>query len=278
MCVNVAKFLVSTSLLLSLDGALIVIFGSFLYAIQINPELAIASFLAVFSIYNLNKATDKVEDQVNQRETCSKPNKHYFIFSVATMIISLIIGALISFFSFLILITPIVIGFFYSIKISHKLPRLKEITGGKSLFVASCWSIIGAFLPLSLHPINFEKVALVFTYIFAQVMVNTILFDYFDAKGDLLTGIKTIPTALGPSRTKLLLITTNSTLILWLGFCCYAGLFIKFIPALLLGIIYSYLIIWHFLISKKSRKGITDIIIDGEWLLIVPLMLLLILV
>jgi 4-hydroxybenzoate polyprenyltransferase len=273
MSTNVAKFLVSTSLLLSLDGALIVIFGSFLYAIQINPELAIASFLAVFSVYNLNKATDNVEDQVNRREIGSKSDKHYFLFSIIAMLVSLIIGALISFFSFLILITPIVIGFFYSIKISHKLPRLKEITGGKSLFVASCWSIIGAFLPLSLHPINFEKTGLVFTYIFVQVMVNTVLFDSLDAEGDLVSGIRTIPTALGPSRTKLVLVFTNSTLLLWLGFCYSAGLFVRFIPALLLGVIYCYLMIWQFL-SKKSRKVVTDLIIDGEWLLIVPLMLL----
>ena len=270
MWARAAKLFISTSLLLALDGALIVIFGSYLYEIQINLQLTIAAFLAVFSVYNLNKATDKIEDKINQRETTSKSNSHYVALSIITMLVSLTIGALNSPFALLILATPIIIGLFYSIKISTKLPRLKEITGAKSLAVALTWSIAGALLPISSQPINPEKVTFVFTYIFALVIVNTILFDSLDTKGDLAMGIKTIPTVLGQNKTKKLLLLANSTLIIWLGFSYYAGLFIKFIPALLFGVIYSYVIIWKFL--SNTRKTSTEIMIDGQWLLIVPLM------
>jgi 4-hydroxybenzoate polyprenyltransferase len=266
-----AKFFVSTSLLLSIDGILIFLFGSYLYQTQINIPLAIAAFLVVFSVYNLNKATDKVEDKINQRETATKSKSLYIALSIVTMLVSLTIGALNDAFAFLILATPIIIGIFYSIKISPKIPRLKEITGAKSVLVAFSWSLNGALLPLYAQPIDFEKLALVFTYIFAQVMINTILFDSLDTKGDLVSGIKTIPTALGPKRTKKLLLFANSTLVAWLGFCYFENLFLKFIPALLVGVIYGYIIVLKFL-NKDARKVSTEMIIDGEWLLIVPIM------
>jgi 4-hydroxybenzoate polyprenyltransferase len=271
MWARAAKFLVSTSLLLAIDGTLIFLFGSYLYQTQINISLAVAAFLAVFSVYNLNKATDKVEDKINQRETASKSNSHYIALSIVTMLVSLTIGALNDAFAFIVLATPVVIGIFYSIKISPKIPRFKEITGAKSVLVALSWSLIGGLLPLYAQPINFEKLALVFTYIFAQVMINTILFDSLDTKGDLGSGIKTIPTALGPKRTKKLLLFANSALIAWLGFCYFENLFIKCIPALLMGVIYGYIIVLKFL-NKDARKVSTEIIIDGEWLLIVPIM------
>ena len=271
MWVRATKLLISTSLLLSLDGALIVVFGSLLYGTQMDLELVIAAFLAVFSIYNLNKITDKVEDSINQRERAFKTNKIYSVLSVGAIIISLAIGALKGFFYLLILLTPIILGIFYSVKMSNKLPRLKEITGAKSIIVAFSWSTTGAFLPLTSGTINFMETSLVFTYIFIQVLINTVLFDSFDTKGDLVTGIKTIPSLLGQSRTKVLLLSVNSTLIFWLGLCYIEGIFKQFLLPLLFGIIYGYLIILRFL-GKNLREVSTEIIIDGEWLLIVPMM------
>jgi 4-hydroxybenzoate polyprenyltransferase len=275
MWARVVKFFVSSSLLLSVDGILIVIFGCFLYGIPINTELTIASFLAVFSVYNLNKATDKVEDSVNRPETRPKPTLFYVIPSLVALIVSLLIGALNGGFALIILSTPIIIGLLYSVKVSKKLPRLKEVTGAKSVSVALSWSLIGSFLPLSSQTINLEEVPLVFFYIFVQVMVNTMIFDAFDIKGDSVIKIKTIPTVLGRTMTRMVLLLTNTTLIFWIGFCYFEGFFIKFIPALLLGIVYGYIIIWRFL-GKECRSLSSEILIDGEWLLVVPLMRLII--
>src|SRR5665647_2007636 len=101
------KLLTSTSIFLALNGSLVVVFGDFLYGIQNNPEVLLVAFLAVFSVYNLNKATDKKEDSVNKPETASRSAIYYVAPSVATMIFSLGIGASINLFAFFTIITPI---------------------------------------------------------------------------------------------------------------------------------------------------------------------------
>jgi 4-hydroxybenzoate polyprenyltransferase len=271
MWARTAKFLISTSLLLSIDGSLIVIFGCLLYNIPINLGLIIASFLAVFSVYNLNKATDKAEDSINRPGIVSKSTSFYVIPSVIAMIVSLVIGALNGVFAILILSTPIFIGLLYSVKISKNIPRFKEITGAKSISVALSWSLIGALLPLASGAINAEEVFLVFIYIFIQVMINTIIFDAFDVKGDATIGIKTIPVALGLSNTRRVLFLANTILIPWTIFCYFQGLFVQFLPALIFGIAYGYLILWRYL-DSGHRSLASDLLIDGEWVFIVPLM------
>ncbi len=275
MLLRTVKFLVSTSLLLSLDGALIVIFGSFLYGTPVNYQLTIASFLAVFSVYNLNKATDKREDSINRPETASKSTSYYIVPSIAAMIVSLFLGVLNGVFAVLILGTPFIVGLFYSVKMSPKLPRLKEVLGAKSFLVAFTWSMNGAFLPLPAQLISLDKITLVFLYIFIQVTVNTILFDALDAKGDSLMRINTLPIVLGPKKAKSLLLLLNSTLILWLVFCEFEGLFTRFTYALFFGIIYSYVLIGIFL-GKNKRTLRAELMIDGEWMPIVTLMKLII--
>ena len=268
---KIAKRLTSTSLILALDGPLIVIFGYLLYGVPVNPEIIVASFLAVFSVYNLNKATDKAEDAINRPETATKPASHYIFPSIAAMLLSFAIGASVSPFALIVLVTPVIVGLFYSVKFSRKLPRLKEILGAKSLLVAFSWSFSGTFLPLSTQSADAGKIGLVFTYIFIQVIVNTILFDFLDMKGDSFSGMKTIPLVLGRNRTKNLLIVANSLLGLWLALCGFEGYFMKYLPALGFGVFYGYVIIWHFLRGGDHRLT-AELMVDGQWLPLVAFM------
>ncbi|MCW4019113.1 MAG: UbiA family prenyltransferase [Candidatus Bathyarchaeota archaeon] len=266
-----ATLLTSTSLLLAIDGPLIVFFGYLLYGIPINPKIIIASFLAVFSVYNLNKATDKAEDAINRPEMATKSTAYYVIPSLVTMSVSFMIAVSVSVFALLILMTPIIVGFLYSVKISSKLPRLKEIVGAKSVFVAFTWSLSGTFLPLTTGWVSAPRIELVFSYIFIQVIVNTILFDSLDTKGDAASGMKTLPIILGKRRTKLFLIATNSILCVWLVFCGIEGVFISYLPALGFGVFYSYVLIWHFMRGNCPRL-LAEVLVDGQWFPIVILM------
>jgi 4-hydroxybenzoate polyprenyltransferase len=190
---------------------------------------------------------------------------------VLAMAASLAIADLNSVFALLILTIPLIVGVFYSVKISSRLPRLKEVTGAKSILVALSWSVTGSLLPLSTQAVDLQRVCLVFSYVFIQVLVNTVLFDVLDTKGDLVTGIKTIPALLGLGQTRVFLMLANSALILWIAFCFADGLFLRFLPALLFGVMYGYGIICYFM-RKNSRRISADIFIDGQWLLILPLM------
>ncbi len=86
--VKIAKFFTSNALLLALDGPLVVLFGYMLYGIDVNITIIAASFLGVFSIYTLNKATDKREDRLNKPDQCSRSATYYVAISFVTMIFS----------------------------------------------------------------------------------------------------------------------------------------------------------------------------------------------
>jgi 4-hydroxybenzoate polyprenyltransferase len=185
--------------------------------------------------------------------------------------LSIVIGASISAFAFVVLVFPIAIGVVYSVKFSKRLPRLKQVMGAKNAMVAFSWSFSGTFLPLSSQGADISRIALVFTYIFIQVIVNTILFDFLDMKGDCGSGIKTLPIILGRKRTKKLLIAVNSLLCIWLAFCGLEGFFLNYLPALAFGAFYGYVIIWYFLRENAQRLK-AELMVDGQWIPIIALM------
>jgi 4-hydroxybenzoate polyprenyltransferase len=84
------KFLTSTSLFLSLNAALVVIFSYFLYGMEISPVIVLTAFLSTFSVYGLNKATDKAEDSINRPETASRSSGCYLAASIVTLITSIV--------------------------------------------------------------------------------------------------------------------------------------------------------------------------------------------
>jgi 4-hydroxybenzoate polyprenyltransferase len=235
-----------------------------LYGIDVNITIIAASFLGVFSIYTLNKATDKREDRINRPDQSSRSATYYVAVSFVTMIFSLVLGASVNLLAFLILLTPTLVGILYSVRVSPRLPRLKEVVGAKSVLVAFSWSLYGAFLPLTLQGSDFPNIALIFTYIFMQVIINTILFDFFDIKGDKEAGIRTIPTVLGTQKTKKMLFLVNTALAIIITLCEIEGYFLKVLPALFFGVVYGYFIIWHFIREPVNRLS-AELMIDGAW-------------
>ncbi len=259
------RFLTSTSLFLSVNASAAVALGFFLYGRPIAPEIILAVFFATFSVYGLNKVTDKVEDSVNKPSSVSKNTKYYTISSGLAMILCLTIGVLDGPFVFSILLLPLVMGFIYSVKIAKTLPRLKEIVGIKSIVVALSWATTGALLPACFGQVQYDKIFLFFMFIFLQIMVNTILYDTLDLEGDRVSGVLTIPMVLGSRNTKEFLVAINTSMVVWLGFCILKGMFIEAMPALVFGVLYGYAIIW-FLNGKHHLRPIAELMIDGEWL------------
>jgi len=265
------RFLTSASLFLALDGAIIVVFGYFLYGIQILPEMILAAFLAPFAVYSLNKATDKAEDSVNRPETARMAAVYYVGPSILAMVIDLSIGASIGLSVFITLLIPLTVSLVYSVRLSRSIPRLKEIVGVKSVVVAFTWAFTGCLLPACMHAVQDEKIGLVFIYIFIRILAGTILCDVLDMKGDLASGLKTIPIRLGKKRTRNLLVTINSLLGPWIIYCLLRGLFLSYMPALIFGALYGYVPIWSFL-KNDCPKPLAGLMVDGEWLPIVTLM------
>ncbi len=262
--------LTSTSLFLAFNGALVTVFSFFLYGQPVVPDIVLAAFLLTFSVYGLNKTTDRVEDSVNSPHRASMAPRYYLVSSVAAMLGCLAIGALNGPRVFLILLIPLIVGLVYSVRVTKIMPRIKEIVGLKSFVVALSWALTGALLPSAFQDVPLEKIVLVFAYVFVQLLVNTVIFDSFDVKGDKVSGVTTIPMVLGRHRTKILLAAANTTLILWVAYCISTGLFVSFMPALVFGVLYSYLMI-EFLTSRHHHRLSAELFLDGQWIPIVGL-------
>lgn len=271
MLTSALKFLTSSSIFLALNGTLVVYFANVLYNDQISFNLYLAAFLSTFAVYNLNKITDKKEDSVNRPECETKGALYHIIPSVVAILVSLAIGIATGPLTLIILAIPLIIGFIYSFSFTKSIPRLKEIVGVKSFVVALSWSLTGAFLPETLQSTTTYSIVLIFSYIFVQILVNTIIFDTLDIKGDFSSGIKTIPVALGRKKTQKLLLIINSSLLIWLIYCVLEGFFMSFIPALAFGIVYGYAIILVFF-KENCRRLHAEFMVDGQWLPIIILM------
>jgi 4-hydroxybenzoate polyprenyltransferase len=269
------RFLVSTSLLLALNGVMVVVFGFFLDSATIVPSLLFAAFLVTFAVYGLNKFTDKTEDSINQPETLPRAPGYYLVFSIVSMIVGFLIGLSESILAFFVLCAPVMLGVIYSVRISKSIPRLKEIVGIKSLVVAISWALTGCLLPDSFYTVKIQVVVVVFVYIFIRVFVGTVLFDVLDTKGDLASGVETIPIRLGRNKTKKLLILLNSLGMLLPIYCVATGMLIRFVPALLFGVLYGYLAIWFFF-RNNCKRFTAGLMLDGEWIPIVIIICLLI--
>lgn len=268
---HLLQIIFSNSIFLALNGALVFVFASLLYDTEISISLLLASFLITFAVYSLNIVTDSKEDAINRAQAHPKKAKCYLVLSIISMIASLTIGIMDSFAAFSVLIIPLFIGLVYSIRISNSLPRLKEIVGIKSIVVALSWGVTGAFLPATMYSIPIYKTALVFFYIFAQILVNTIIFDALDVKGDHASGIKTVPLALGIKKTRALLLGINASFVVWLLYCMLSGAFLEYIATLAFGVAYETIIIFYFLKASRPRLQ-AELLVDGEWVYLVFLM------
>jgi 4-hydroxybenzoate polyprenyltransferase len=265
---SVLKLISSTSLLLALNGSMVVIFSSFLLGYRIIPDLLLAAFLVTFSVYSLNKVTDKIEDSINRPEKTTKPVFYFLFPSIISMFMCLLIGLVEGLVPFIVLLNPLLIGLIYSVRVSKSLPRLKDIVGVKSFAVATSWALTGCLLPASVNGANLEKIALVFVYVFIRILVGTILCDFLDRKGDLISGVETIPLRLGRKKTRKLLVIINGFVVVWLVYCIARGLFMELMPALIFGCLYGYLAIWYFFKDKYQRLT-ANLMLDGEWFPIV---------
>lgn len=262
---KILKFMTSTSLSLSLYASFVVIFSFLVYGHSIAPEIVLAAFLVTFSIYSLNKATDKKEDAVNSPNIEPRSQVYYVIASISAMIACLSIGVLDGLNVLLVLLMPFVIGLVYSVRVVKTLPRLKEITGVKSVSVALSWAVTGAFLPYALGTVEFQKVIFVFAFIFTQVLVKEVIFDALDMRGDKISGVTTIPMVLGKRRTKLFLVAVNIFAGLIVMFSVLNGLIIQFVSLSIFSILFSFLIIWLF-VGNDPRSFHGETVVERKWI------------
>jgi 4-hydroxybenzoate polyprenyltransferase len=266
---KVASFLISTSLFLAINGSFKVFFSGLLFNIYAF-NMVIITFLATFSTYGLNKLTDFKEDLINAPERAKAIKEIELIFKISVALsffLSLVLGFFESILTLPILLFPLLLGILYSVRLSGKIPRLKDITGVKNLTIALSWAVGSTFLPLIyLTNKNNVLIILVFYFFFLKSYINSIIFDVRDIEGDRMSGVRTIPVSLGREKTKLLLLILNSTLLLWL--LIFQDYFKRYFYVLFFSIAYGYWYIMYFCGAGAKPGKSRDLLVDGEFILI----------
>jgi 4-hydroxybenzoate polyprenyltransferase len=221
-------------------------------------------------MYGLNKLTDLKEDAINVPERVNIIRKIRPVFKfllVFSFIFSVIFSFLINAYTLPVLLVPLFSNILYSVKFSKNLPRLKDITGVKNMTIALAWAVYTTFLPIVyFHDFYKYQTILMFYLFFFKSYINSVLFDFRDIEGDSMNGVKTIPVALGRSKTKKFLLILNSTFIPWLIFPLYTGIFHKYLFAFVFSIVYGYLYILHFCRGGIKVGKSLDLLVDGEWI------------
>lgn len=213
--------------------------ANFLSGNQFTWFLVLIPFSGYLVIYTLNRFTDIKEDWVNQplRLKFSKKIRMMTFFSAFVLyFISLMVSFERNLATFSVALLPVAIAVIYSYF------RLKRVFFLKNIVVA-----IGLGSSILIVPAYFDTFNLFSLFLclffFIAFLINTIIFDVKDIRGDSLYGISTIPVRYGIFGTRticcgllipafllsLQLIMLNPECLILIPFLLYIAIYVVFV-------------------------------------------------
>jgi 4-hydroxybenzoate polyprenyltransferase len=231
--------------------------------------LLIAAFLLSFSVYSLNRVTDIEEDSINlpDKGQSIKKNRDYLLFASLE---SINIAVVLAFFTYpsaiIVILFAFFVAFFYGW--GARRFRLKNIVLLKSITVAGTMTITAVALAFAVYA-NSAFIVLTVTYfIFVKILIATMLLDVRDIIGDRKAGVRTIPVSLGVNKTRTLLLLLNSTLVPWVAFSLFRGIFYPYIFVLILSVLYGYWSILRFTRASAKTSRPFYSLVAGKWVIL----------
>lgn len=231
-----------------------------------HPDLMVCSisFLITFSIYSLDKIADMDKDTINmpQRMSFLRGRRNLiFYLAIASYILAIVLALSDNPMIIPVIFIPFIANAFYATKIHRDIPRLKDIPFVKNIVVALAWAMVTTLLP-ALHmanPVN-ATVALVMGFMVVKTLVDNVLYDVRDIKGDRENGVRTMAVILGKRNTAIMLLAINSTL---LPMALFADASVR--PIMLLLALYGFAYTLYF--SERRNPLALDFFVEGEWML-----------
>jgi 4-hydroxybenzoate polyprenyltransferase len=191
-------------------------------------------FAGYLFVYNFDRLYIDPADLINTplRTSLRKKLERYRLILIVLSGIVLVIWPIVVGCWWLALVTPLgALGLqFYSRPFPVASLRLKDLPLVKSLIAPVLIACITVVWPVieSGH-LYFPKEAIVFLWAFAGLMINGLIFDYRDMKGDRLLGTRTLAVILGEKGTICFLIFCSGVFLgisMWLSWSDQLGLFL----------------------------------------------------
>lgn len=270
---NTFSPLIYSSVYLSFTGASMVYISCTIQHIPCIPTLPAIMFLVTFSVYNINRKTDGNEDAINHPDRYSFTSRYGKILSnsaIIAYILAIMLGLYCGSMAALISAIPLISGILYSIAWiprRFKYRRLKEIPLAKNFVIAFSWASTPALLPVHSNLVDVDiETLVVFIFFFISAFINSVVFDMRDIKGDVASGVRTIPAIFGAKGTIKFLTCLNiffGTIELLL---CFAFISSRFVSIFVAGMIYSNFCVLYFGRIKKANL-FCDVATDGKFIL-----------
>jgi len=257
--------LLKSSVLVSISGIFRVYLASLLLQTNVSLLTCLAGGLIIYSVYTLDRSLESEEDSINRKELRGSKKKIGLVISVLTFLIGCYVLAREGLLAIAFL--PLVTGFLYSkgIKIGKFSLRLKGGLGVKNIVVGITWGIfiVGVAGAACKHVIS---IVLVFILYGVKVLINSVIDDFKDIKGDTLIGLKTLPLCLGENTTRNFLFGLHLFSHLILGIAIIDGI-IAFEPLIIVSsFVCGFICIWRYTNEEKYISGNVGLTIfkDGE--------------
>ncbi len=235
------------------------------------PNILVCSlvFLISFCIYTLDKIADMEKDIASMPKRYSllhSRRRPALFLAAASYILALLLTYLCCPRALVVILIPFIANAFYAVKIHSRIPRLKDIPLVKNLVVSVSWALVTALLPaMFLKGTSGATVIAVIYFLLAKTLVDNVLYDIRDIKGDSENGVRTMAVMLGRQKTTAVLLGANSTLLPLIAIAAIAAK-----PVALALVLYGFAYILYF--QERCNPLALDFFVEGEWMLMAALL------
>jgi len=258
---KILRFLIYSSMLLSLGAAVLTYSAAQLMGLSEYSLSMCLSFLFVFSMHLINKRMSLPRDEhllYGSQKRFARYKNAFSVLAGGCIALSLVSAQYLGRGTLALVSLSVILGFLYSLTIlpkslakSLRNRRLMDIPGSKDIFMSLAWGMVVVFIPYLVSERQ-NRLGFFFTFTLVAVLVFTrsILLDIRDLEGDIALGKETIPILLGPRRSEHLI-----RLMLFLLFLILVlGTMIKALPlhGLLLLFLIPYLLLHYPLRNRQA--------------------------
>ena len=229
-----------------------------LFNIPINPYLLLFVTIATPFSYNLAESFSYALNQKNKSFFTFKKLLFGFTFLILLYIASFLNKKTITQFS---MAAMIAIAYNLPLKSNKNSAfRLRQIKGLKIFLIAFTWTLVTVYIPINLYIVNKISLAIVLINNFLFIAILSLLFDIKDFQKDKVNNLRSIPVLIGEKKSYYIIQLILAVLLISTCFL-YDDVGFATTIALLLHILFSYLVIFKF---KSSHKNFYyTILIDG---------------
>jgi len=241
--------------------------------IPVTWDFLVVIYLCVFTANLFNRSDESGHDALTNPvrvKVMDKYVKYFYPITISCLVIA--IGLILTFSNYQALVFATIIFAIATLYTSLLKNMTKYVVGFKSIVAAFFYALMVFFLVVYYSaPLN-GAVVLIFIFYYLRIFISNAACDVKDIESDKKRGLKTFAISMGENESMKFLNLLNiasGLLIIW-------GVYTNVLPAISLALLLTvpYALYYFYLDSKVTSKELyTNAIVDGEFLLWLPFLL-----